>query len=380
MDNFDLHSYLRNNPLLKESVEKEEKKKLTKEEFKAMVKEMVLAETGVDEYLGGTMDVSGDYGMDDDSQTEGDFFTITLPNGFPVQYAGSYEEAKAWVEKNDPEGMKDYQIDQAVDESVNEMARIATFYVLTDDFEEAISGMPENKQKSSRYQRVINYLKDNGQGTLKDIADEEFRTSETAAVSPIMADLVSYGVAKKGDLVAPKKEKSVGDGTRGRKMSDVGRVKSAMEKFKAGSSDYTDEERVALKAFIDSIAATLEEGKVNENEDYVNEEDSMGKIGSSYPSPNKKKPISKIDVYAKDIVKTYFKGGTVKDIQTVIKKEGLKGPALVDWIVEDMEIAEQEFGEGAILSWMNHKGWMSSPDKIKSSAMKKAAQMIVANL
>lgn len=264
MDNFDLHSYLRNNPLLKESVEKEEKKKLTKEEFKAMVKEMVLAETGVDEYLGGTMDVSKDYGMDDDSQTEDDFFTISLPNGFPVQYARSYEEAKAWVEKNDPEGMKDYQIDQ-VDESLNEMARIATFYVLTDDFEEAIAGMPENKQKSSRYQRVINYLKDNGQGTLKDIADEEFRTSETAAVSPIMADLVSYGVAKKGDLVAPKKEKSVGDGTRGRKMSDVGRVKSAMEKFKAGSSDYTDEERVALKAFIDSIAATLEEGKVNEN-------------------------------------------------------------------------------------------------------------------
>jgi len=191
MDNFDLHSYLRNNPLLTESVEMEEKKKLTKEEFKTMVKEMVLAETEVNE------------------------------------------------------------------EEIDEMARIATYYELTDDFEDAIAGMPENKQKSSRYQRVINYLKDKGQGTLKDIADEEFRTSETAAVSPIMADLVSYGVAKKGDLVAPKKEKSVGDGTRGRKMSDVGRVKSAMEKFKAGSSDYTDEERAALKAFIDSISATL---------------------------------------------------------------------------------------------------------------------------
>lgn len=190
-DNFDLHSYLRNNPLLTESVEKEEKKKLTKEEFKTMVKEMVLAET----------------------------------------------------EENE--------------EKIDEMARIATYYVLTDDFEEAIAGMPENKQKSSRYQRVINYLKDKGQGTLKDIADEEFRTSETAAVSPIMADLVSYGVAEKGDLVAPKKEKSVGDGSRGRKMSDVGRVKSALAKFKDGSSDYTDEERAALKAFIDSISATL---------------------------------------------------------------------------------------------------------------------------
>lgn len=111
-----------------------------------------------------------------------------------------------------------------------------------------------------------------------------------------------------------------------------------------------------------------------------NEVDSMGKIGSSYPSSNKANPVSKIDKYAKDIVETYYQGGIIKDIQTVIKKEGLKGPALVDWIVEDMEIVEQEFGEGAILSWMNHKGWISSPDKIKSSAMKKAAKMIVANL
>ena len=196
MDNFDLHAYLRNNPLLEKRNEdkKETKTKMTKEKFKKMVKEMVLAETELDE-----------------------------------------------------------------------MARIATYYELTDDYEEAISKMPENKQKSSRYQRVINYLKDNGQGTLKTIADEEFRTSETAAVSPIMSDLVSYGVAQKGDLVSPKQEKPVGDGTRGRKMSDVGRVKSALEKFKAGSSDYTDEERAALKNFIDSISATLKEG-LNEAE------------------------------------------------------------------------------------------------------------------
>jgi hypothetical protein len=193
MDNFDLHAYLRNNPLFETNEEevKETKTKMTKEEFKKMVKEMVLAETEVNE------------------------------------------------------------------EEIDEMARIATYYELTDDYEEAISKMPENKQKSSRYQRVINYLKDNGQGTLKTIADEEFRTSETAAVSPIMSDLVSYGVAQKGDLVSPKQEKPVGDGTRGRKMSDVGRVKSALEKFKAGSSDYTDEERTALQNFIDSISATL---------------------------------------------------------------------------------------------------------------------------
>ena len=111
-----------------------------------------------------------------------------------------------------------------------------------------------------------------------------------------------------------------------------------------------------------------------------NEVDSMGKIGRSYPSPNKTNPPSKIDKYAEDIVKNYFQGQTVKDIQAAIKKEGLKGSTLVKWIVDDMEIIELEFGEGAILSGMNHKDWIYIPDKIKSAAMKKAAKMIVTKL
>jgi hypothetical protein len=273
MDNFDLHAYLRNNPLFETNEEevKETKTKMTKEKFKKMVKEMVLAETELDE-----------------------------------------------------------------------MARIATYYELTDDYEEAISKMPENKQKSSRYQRVINYLKDNGQGTLKTIADEEFRTSETAAVSPIMSDLVSYGVAQKGDLVSPKQEKPVGDGTRGRKMSDVGRVKSALEKFKAGSSDYTDEERTALQNFIDSISATLKEG--------LNENDSQGLTNAA----------SVIDYYLNMAYEKGTKGESLPDNMPYSLIDNLK--EFSDELKEGLNE-----NEGIKIKFLKSKQWDALQDKYEET-------------
>ena len=38
------------------------------------------------------------------------FYVIEKPNGYQVKYVGSKEEAQAWIEKNDPEGMVDYHI------------------------------------------------------------------------------------------------------------------------------------------------------------------------------------------------------------------------------------------------------------------------------
>jgi len=274
MDNFDLHAYLRNNPLFETNEEevKETKTKMTKEEFKKMVKEMALNEMEMGnptpELPVSTLTKLNSFIKDTPTlaQTLLDIFTaIQSKEQIDFSKNSMFKTVLNYLQKIADPVTKSATKTEVNEEEIDEMARIATYYELTDDYEEAISKMPENKQKSSRYQRVINYLKDNGQGTLKTIADEEFRTSETAAVSPIMSDLVSYGVAQKGDLVSPKQEKPVGDGTRGRKMSDVGRVKSALEKFKAGSSDYTDEERTALQNFIDSISATLKEG-LNEND------------------------------------------------------------------------------------------------------------------
>jgi hypothetical protein len=274
MDNFDLHAYLRNNPLLEKRNEdkKETKTKMTKEKFKKMVKEMALNEMEMGnptpELPVSTLTKLNSFIKDTPTlaQTLLDIFTaIQSKEQIDFSKNSMFKTVLNYLQKIADPVTKSATKTEVNEEEIDEMARIATYYELTDDYEEAISKMPENKQKSSRYQRVINYLKDNGQGTLKTIADEEFRTSETAAVSPIMSDLVSYGVAQKGDLVSPKQEKPVGDGTRGRKMSDVGRVKSALEKFKAGSSDYTDEERTALQNFIDSISATLKEG-LNEAE------------------------------------------------------------------------------------------------------------------
>jgi hypothetical protein len=91
-------------------------------------------------------------------------------------------------------------------------------------------------------------------------------------------------------------------------------------------------------------------------------------------------PANKVDMYANSIIKNYMQGGTVKDIQSVIKKEGLKGPELAKWIMDDMEIIELEFGEGAIVSQENSNTWTYESDKVKDAAMKKAAKMIVANI
>jgi hypothetical protein len=91
-------------------------------------------------------------------------------------------------------------------------------------------------------------------------------------------------------------------------------------------------------------------------------------------------PANKVDMYANSIIKNYMQGGTVKDIQSVIKKEGLKGPELAKWIMDDMEVIELEFGEGAIVSQENSNTWTYESDKVKDAAMKKAAKMIVTNI
>ena len=98
----------------------------------------------------------------------------------------------------------------------------------------------------------------------------------------------------------------------------------------------------------------LVENKVTRGSKLLNEEDSMGRIGKSYPSPKDYTPKGKVAIFAEDIVKN-LDDGTIKDIKKAIKKEGLEGSALVDWIIEEMEIIEQEFGEGTLISWNNEK-------------------------
>jgi len=240
MDNFDLRKYLAESKLLNEHLGEETE---------------TLSEDSVNE-----------------EEVKEEFWAVERPNGEVVDYFKSEKEAQAWIRKKDPEGIVDYHTrqieetetlseDSVNEEELEEMARIATFYKLTDDAEEKIEAMPENKQKSTRYQRVIRHLIDNEKSTLKDIADEQFGTADTAAVSPIMRDLLEYGVVEKAGLVTPKQEKPVGDGTRGRKMTEVGYVKNAMMKYRDGNFDYTDEEREALSSFIKKISATLKKGK-----------------------------------------------------------------------------------------------------------------------
>ena len=231
MDNFDLHKYLKNNPLLTESVDD----KLTKKKLKEMVREMVLAESG-----------SG----------------MTLPTQRPD---GTYDVDSVMKEE----------------EEINEMARIAKPSKLADDWEEKMANLPDRFKKSTRFDRVIKYFqkyKDKiGQpvdpntdpltakaidfyGTLAHIADEEFQSSDTASAAPIVSALKDAGVVVSGDFVTEpakySKEPSV-PGAKGRPKTETGYFQSAMAKFKEGNYDFSPEEKNALENMVKALQAAL---------------------------------------------------------------------------------------------------------------------------
>lgn len=130
--------------------------------------------------------------------------------------------------------MKKSEIKQLIKESFNEsrvdeMARIPGGYKLTDDFEEKFKTLPDNIQKSTRYTRIINYMKGKDSVLMKDIADSEFQTTDTASVNPQIRALLDAGVIEKTGLVSePKKNqpKEPSGEARGRKKITNDELKS----------------------------------------------------------------------------------------------------------------------------------------------------------
>lgn len=231
MDNFDLHKYLKNNPLLTESVDD----KLTKKKVKEMVREMVLAESG-----------SG----------------MALPT-------------------QRPDGTYDVDSIMKEEEEINEMARIAKPSKLADNWEEQMANLPDRFKKSTRFDRVIKYFqkyKDKiGQpinpntdpltakaidfyGTLAHIADEEFQSSDTASAAPIVSALKDAGIVVSGDFVTEpakySKEPSV-PGAKGRPKTETGYFQNAMAKFKEGNYEFSPEEQNALENMVKALQAAL---------------------------------------------------------------------------------------------------------------------------
>jgi len=312
MDNFDLHKYLRNNPLLAESTDN----KLTRGKIKEMVREMAKPgitntpdETNLGKAVGiapnvvaklklinqpteldGTFELVLDYSelkniskstiiaalkraMDELSPDSQAINTVGDPIGpNSKNFAGPTQRA---------DGTYDVDSIMKEEEEINEMARIAKPSKLADDWEEKMANLPDRFKKSTRFDRVIKYFqkyKDKiGQpinpntdpltakaidfyGTLAHIADEEFQSSDTASAAPIVSALKDAGVVVSGDFVTEpakySKEPSV-PGAKGRPKTETGYFQNAMAKFKEGNYEFSPEEQNALENMVKALQAAL---------------------------------------------------------------------------------------------------------------------------
>ena len=187
MDNFDLHKYLRNNPLLAESVDN----KLTRGKIREMVREMAKPgvtntpdETNLGKAVGtapnvvaklklinqpteldGTFELVLDYSelkdvskstimaalkraMDELSPDSQAVNTVGNPIGpNSKNFAGPTQRADGT-----------YDISDMREGEINEMARIAKPSKLADGWEEKMANLPDRFKKSTRFDRVIKYF------------------------------------------------------------------------------------------------------------------------------------------------------------------------------------------------------------------------------
>ena len=257
MDNFDLHKYLKNNPLLAESTDN----KLTRGKIREMVREMAKPEVtntpdetnlekaistapnvmakfkliGQPPELDGAFKIALDFSelkdiskstivaalqraMDELSPDSQAVNTVGNPIGpNSKNFAGPTQRADGTYDMSDMRPTRTMR-----EGEINEMARIAKPSKLADGWEEKMANLPDRFKKSTRFDRVIKYFQKYndkiGQpidpntdpltakaidyyGTLAHIADEEFQSSDTASAAPIVAALKDAGIVVAGDFV-----------------------------------------------------------------------------------------------------------------------------------------------------------------------------------
>lgn len=295
MDNFDLHKYLKNNPLLTESVEGKTTNKVTKSQIKDMVREMVGKETtntpdetNLGKAIGKSPNVVAKLNLiNQPTELDGTFKLIIdyseLKN---ISKSTIIAALKRAMDELSPDSQTVNTIGDPVEpmmegEEINEMARIAKPSKLADNWEEQMANLPDRFKKSTRFDRVIKYFQKYndkiGQpvdpntdpltakaidyyGTLAHIADEEFQSSDTASAAPIVAALKDAGIVVAGDFVTEpakySKEPSV-PGAKGRPKTETGYFQNAMAKFKEGNYDFSAEEKSALENMVKALQAAL---------------------------------------------------------------------------------------------------------------------------
>jgi hypothetical protein len=214
MDNFDLHKYLKNNPLLAESTDN----KLTRGKLKEMVREMLSDES-------------------DSPMNEEEEINEMARIAKPSKLADNWEEQMA----NLPDRFK----------KSTRFDRVIKYFQKYNDK----IGQPIDPNTDPLTAKAIDYY-----GTLAHIADEEFQSSDTASAAPIVAALKDAGIVVTGDFVTEpakySKEPSV-PGAKGRPKTETGYFQNAMSKFKEGNYDFSAEEKNALENMVKALQAAL---------------------------------------------------------------------------------------------------------------------------
>jgi hypothetical protein len=163
--------------------------------------------------------------------------------------------------------------------NIEELARIASGLKLADDYTTALAAQPENVRSSTRMQKIISFLKDNGSATLKDVAMALYGRPDTASVNQLVKALKQAGIVTDTGLVAPKMVKTTinAPGVKGRPKVSNDEIKmlggGALRKFAKGETDFTPEEidfitqlyNAATSVTESELAEVSAEESINEN-------------------------------------------------------------------------------------------------------------------
>lgn len=161
-----------------------------------------------------------------------------------------------------------------IKEQISELARIASGYTLADDWETKLAAVDATLRDSIKTTRIIDYLKDNGSGVMKDIALEKFKTSDPAAVAPRLRELVNAGIVKNAGLVSEPKsnQEPTEPGQKGRpKVTDESKKMVGLgivSKYSKGQNNFTAEEIAAIEELYSLIPKgeeTIDEVKFDGN-------------------------------------------------------------------------------------------------------------------
>lgn len=150
-------------------------------------------------------------------------------------------------------------IREAIEEmELDEMARISTGYKLADDWQSRYASLPDSIQKSTRYERIVNYLKDNPETAKLQMAmDLGYR--EQQAINQLVNTLEAAGVVEKTGLTKEPmaKSPSIGSGIKGRpavfNRDILDQGASVIKKFAKGDTNYTPEEIDFIKSLYSSF-------------------------------------------------------------------------------------------------------------------------------